>query len=540
MHLLVRENRLLDEDEAAVDLEQTPADLVFLSFSDSDLGAASAAWSALQDPPSLRLASLARLRHPMSVDLYVDKVARHARCVVVRLLGGLGYWRYGVEELSALCRDRAIPLALLAGDGRDDEALAGFGTVAAAARERLDAFLRQGGPVNLGRALLYASHLAGLGPDPGAPAEEVASCGVHRDMPSSGASRAAIVFYRSHLMAGDTAPVDALAAALAARGLDVACLYVASLKDPDCAAFASARLRAGGRTVVLNATGFSVRRDARRLGGAPVLQLVLAGSSREAWAGSARGCRRPIWRCRWSCRSWTGSLLTVRRVVQGGAGAPSRRAIGARRSRFRTRTASRLPPTAPPAGRAWPRPLGTSAASPSCCPTIRAEASARTRSAWTRFASLSGIARALQRAGYDTGAAPDAALAEAMCHAPESAFLTLEDYRALFAGLPPELRAAILAAWGEPSPPGGAFRAVHARRGGMVVALQPDRGGRGDRKASLPRPGPAALPRLRRLPPLAAGGPGRPCRGPSRRARHAGMAAGQVGLRSRPPAPRAR
>ena len=70
MHLLVRETRALDEADAAIDLGQSRADLVFLSFSDSDLGAVAAAWSARSNElPSLRLANLAKLRHPMSVDL---------------------------------------------------------------------------------------------------------------------------------------------------------------------------------------------------------------------------------------------------------------------------------------------------------------------------------------------------------------------------------------------------------------------------------------------------------------------------------------
>ena len=69
MHLLVREVRTLDDEQGAVDLGQLAADLVFLSFSDSDLGAAATAWQAMgADRPTLRLANLARLRHPMSVD----------------------------------------------------------------------------------------------------------------------------------------------------------------------------------------------------------------------------------------------------------------------------------------------------------------------------------------------------------------------------------------------------------------------------------------------------------------------------------------
>src|SRR6476660_1764774 len=108
MHLLVRETRGLDEAEDAVDLGQSRADLVFLSFSDSDLGALAASWSAQGEAaPSLRLANLSRLRHPMSVDLYVEQVIACARCVVIRLLGGLDYWRDGGEARCLLRRWRA-------------------------------------------------------------------------------------------------------------------------------------------------------------------------------------------------------------------------------------------------------------------------------------------------------------------------------------------------------------------------------------------------------------------------------------------------
>ena len=49
-----------------------------LSFSDSDLGAFAEGWHrgyALQgdDFPTLRLANLAALKHPVSVDTYIEK-----------------------------------------------------------------------------------------------------------------------------------------------------------------------------------------------------------------------------------------------------------------------------------------------------------------------------------------------------------------------------------------------------------------------------------------------------------------------------------
>ena len=105
MHLLRAEQRSLDEAEAAVDLGQTPAGIWFLSFSDSDLGlVVAAAGRRPLRAMSLRLANLGQLKHPYSVDLYVEKAASQARFVLVRLLGGRDYWRYGVEEFCRAAR----------------------------------------------------------------------------------------------------------------------------------------------------------------------------------------------------------------------------------------------------------------------------------------------------------------------------------------------------------------------------------------------------------------------------------------------------
>ena len=121
MHLLATEAATLDEIETAVDLGQSPADIVVLSFSDSDLSALAAAWTRDRATlPTLRLASLKRLHHPMSVDLYVDGVIAKSRLVIVRSLGGLDYWRYGFERVAAACRRNDTLLVALPGDDRPD------------------------------------------------------------------------------------------------------------------------------------------------------------------------------------------------------------------------------------------------------------------------------------------------------------------------------------------------------------------------------------------------------------------------------------
>src|SRR3984957_21084145 len=107
MHLLTTSSTGLDEIVEAVDLGQTPGDIAILSFADSDLSALAAAWEAERDAlPSIRLAHLRDLRHPMSVDLWIDRVGTHAKVILVRLLGGLDWWKYGIERLAVLARPR--------------------------------------------------------------------------------------------------------------------------------------------------------------------------------------------------------------------------------------------------------------------------------------------------------------------------------------------------------------------------------------------------------------------------------------------------
>src|SRR5437868_12683093 len=160
MHLLATQIATLDEADAAIDLEQSSAEVVVLSFADSDLSALAAAWKAdAEILPTLRLASLKKLKHPMSVDLYAERVVAQARAVIVRCLGGFDYWRYGLEIIASIARHNNILFAALPGDDRPDPRLAEISTVNAETLSRLDRFFREGGPENLRQALRYVGSL---------------------------------------------------------------------------------------------------------------------------------------------------------------------------------------------------------------------------------------------------------------------------------------------------------------------------------------------------------------------------------------------
>src|SRR5271163_3643327 len=151
MHLLATMPGTIADGSAAVDLAQTPGDIVLLSSADTEIALLASAQKRrrAQDPlaPRLRLAQISRLGHNFSVDLYMEAVAQ-ARLVVARLLGGSAYWPYGVERLVETCREHGIPLALLPGDDKPDSELARLSTVPAAACRRLWRYLAEGGPGN--------------------------------------------------------------------------------------------------------------------------------------------------------------------------------------------------------------------------------------------------------------------------------------------------------------------------------------------------------------------------------------------------------
>src|SRR5258708_10379371 len=152
-----------DGTETAYDLEQTPADLVALSFSDRELGAFAAGWHRASGTlPTLRLANLVALRHPMSVDTYIDATLADAKGILIRLIGGESYWSYGLQQVRDLAQRRGIALAVLPGDGREDTQLDAFSTLPISTLRRLSALCDAGGALAAQAALAQLALAAGL------------------------------------------------------------------------------------------------------------------------------------------------------------------------------------------------------------------------------------------------------------------------------------------------------------------------------------------------------------------------------------------
>ncbi|WP_377275300.1 cobaltochelatase subunit CobN [Rhizobium sp. R86522] len=162
MHLLLAQKGSISDGDEAIDLGQTPGDVLFLSAADTELAAIAAAVEARgEQVVRWRLASLMTLKHPMSVDTYIERTARHARLIVVRALGGASYFHYALEALHASARRSGTAIVVLPGDDKPDEGLAPFQACVDDDRQALWTYLTEGGAGNASAFVSYAEAMLG-------------------------------------------------------------------------------------------------------------------------------------------------------------------------------------------------------------------------------------------------------------------------------------------------------------------------------------------------------------------------------------------
>jgi cobaltochelatase CobN len=503
MHLLPATTVTLDEADTAVDLALPPGDVVVLSFSDSELSALAAMSEA--SGQAVRLASLRRLRHPLSVDLLIEKTLRGSRFVVIRCLGGLDYWRYGVEQVSAACREAGVPLVVLPGDDRDDDRLAGYGTAPAALADGLLGYFRAGGGLDNMRGLLARIAEALGAPGSAPPPRTMPVLFAVREGLQENATEALaalradrplalVLVYRSAIASGDTGLSVALEQVLAAHGLAPLVVALTSLKDPEATAALAALIAIRRPAIVITTTAFSARDGdgfVLDAAGCPVLQAVPVGASREAWDASPRGLSAADLAMQMALPEFDGRIggipvafkedephpggFTGRRFAPDAEGISHLAGLAANwvalayKPRGDRRLAMVLTDYPARGGRAG---FAVGLDTP---------------------ASVAVIRDLLDEAGYAVGRpiVPEAVM-PALTGPATMLDLPLADYLAVLATLPDEARAALTEAHGGPeSDPAfraGAFRFSVLRAGNLIVALQPARDPAHDRKAAYHDP----------------------------------------------------
>ena len=512
MHLLKAQPGVVADGSEAVDLGQTPGDIVVLSAADTELASLAAARATLGETfPSVRLANLMQLSHNASVDLHCEAVIAEARLVIVRLLGGKSYWPYGVEQIVETCAATGATLVLLPGDDQPDPELAAHSTASPEAYRRLWSYLLHGGAANARNFLAFAATLIGRRFDWLEPAE-LPRAGIwwpdlHHpglaDLQSVWAKDrpvAALVFYRALVQADNVAPIRALVEALGRNGVNCLPVYCTSLKDPVSTGVIESLLVESGAGVVLNGTGFAVSTPGKptvdsplNATGAPVLQVVFSGGNERDWRAGTRGLSARDIAMNVALPEVDGRILSRAVSFKGEA-------------RFDESTQCSLVAYEPVPDRvefvakltaSWLR-LGLAPVGQRRLAVILANYPNRDGRLGNGVgldtpASVVELLCALDQAGYDVTDIPRDGddLVARLRRGPTNAAvdgreisvtLKLDDYGRFFDSLPESVRHSVTERWGEPRgdpfhlPASGAFALPAFECGNVVIGLQPARG----------------------------------------------------------------
>lgn len=295
------------DGEGVVLIEQTPAPIVLLTAADTDIQILAAIYSQLPSSfPAIRAVNLLNLQQPLTIDDYGDRVLAQAEVIILRLLGGQSYWSYGLEVVKEIVEQTGAMLWVMPGDDRPDPTLMSHSTVTFGMVNQLWQYLTEGGGENWLNGLKFVCDRqweTGYHPTP---PQAVPKIGLYRSSASNQKSqksaKAAILFYRSHYLAGNTLPIDALCQALSDRHLEPVAVYVSSLRETEIMTALLELLSPQGEwavQIILNTTSFAIAQlqpetvdDHPQLWqqlGVPVLQVILSGGSREQWETSWQG-----------------------------------------------------------------------------------------------------------------------------------------------------------------------------------------------------------------------------------------------------------
>ncbi len=468
------------------------------------------------------------------VDAALDTVLHGAGLVVVRLLSGAGSFKHGLERLRRWAVETAGFVLCLPGTDTLDPELMALSNVGVPLAHTINAYLQCGGAENAAQGLRFLSDhllLTGWGYD--APRElprhgvyvpaatHCAGCSESAcaNTPllladaASGACAAnrpvvGVLFYRAHLLSGNTAFVDAIIDEIEAQGIRARAVYTYALKDgeegemppalrlfckdgvPEVDAvictlsFALGGVNPDGPTL----SGWEV--EALQQLDVPVIQAIASSSSRQQWIRSGRGLSPLDTAMNVAIPEFDGRIIGVpisfKEQLPGANAiqyAPDveriRRVVGlARRlSTLRTkpnadkRIAFVLTNSSAKAAR-----IGNAVGLDAPASLMRLFAAMQ--AAGYRIEGLPPtsdrlIADLIDRCSYDQTWLTDGQLAQATR-------LPIEQYAGWFAELPPARQAQITKQWG--TPPGEAY--VHDDAlalaglpfGNVFVALQPPRG----------------------------------------------------------------
>ncbi|MGL5510313.1 MAG: cobaltochelatase subunit CobN, partial [Microcoleaceae cyanobacterium] len=262
--------------EGVIVIEQTPAPIIFLTAADTDIQTLAGAVNHVPaNFPAVRVTNLLNLQQQFTIDDYAEKVLSESKLIVVRLLGGVSYFIYGLQVLKEIAEKYQIKLIIIPGDDRPDAELISHSNISLGIVNQVWQYFVEGGVENFKNCLLFLGNILGQSNQTKdqseyqyLPPAKVPKIGIYQ--PSNIANltsrstniddqhtvgvihelpllawdenryitnptlpKVGILFYRSHYLAGNTAPIDALCQALINLQVQPVPVFVTSPRDEE-------------------------------------------------------------------------------------------------------------------------------------------------------------------------------------------------------------------------------------------------------------------------------------------------------------------
>jgi cobaltochelatase CobN len=306
-----------------------------LSHADTDLVTLQNARGVLPAGIEVFPYSLNGLRSEEQMVALLEGALSRARVIVLRLHGPLTSVA-GFSLLRAMCIAQNRFLVVVSGTGELNPEFLRAGTVEPDVVASVTNYLERGGSVNMVECLKLLSDrllLTGHGyeqpvmpPEHGIYMRDLEHAVYEDWLLRADASKptAAILFYRAHLLSGNTAFVDAIAEAVEARGLNALCIFTSSMKAMDDCFPVALKLVEGRANVVITTLSFALGEintgDVTLAGenmsilerlGVPVIQAISSGMARGNWEVSRRGLNALDTAINVALPEFDGRIITV-------------------------------------------------------------------------------------------------------------------------------------------------------------------------------------------------------------------------------------
>lgn len=302
------------DTEGVILIEQTSAPMIILTAADTDIQTLAVSLSYLPSSfPNLRTVNLLQLQQQLSIDHYAENTLAQSQVIILRILGGYSYWSYGLEVVKEIAQENDISLFVLPGDDQPDLTLMSHSTLSLSLVTQLWRYFVEGGVNNFANGLKFVANTClntnytvenpQIIPRLGLYKIQNSKFKIQNNLEnpeqSSSLPKVGILFYRSHYLAGNTKPIDALIIALEKRNLQVISLFISSLQErdlhPELLSYFQPK-NSAPISILLNTTSFSLgnldQEDAPLLWtqlNIPILQVILGRSSLEQWENSFQG-----------------------------------------------------------------------------------------------------------------------------------------------------------------------------------------------------------------------------------------------------------